>query len=389
MLRSLNSGISGLRSHQTMLDVTGNNIANVNTSGFKGQNTQFQDTLSQMTQGGAAPQAAMGGTNPAQIGLGVQVSGTSTNFTQGSTQETGRATDMLIDGDGFFVMNKGGQQVLSRAGSFDFDGMGRLVSPDGGIVQGRMAVGGDVPDGGPLEDIVMPTGMTVGGQATDEAALQGNLPSDIEPGETRTVDRTVYNADGTSDNLQLTFTRTGAGWDVEGSVGGATANQTLTVAADGSLGGGTLNVGGIAVDLSEMTGYAGLDNAAISSQNGSEAGALQSYSISQDGMIMGRFSNGDSQAIGQVVLGQVDNPAGLEKVGNSGYLATANSGEVTFSTPGAGAGGSLVGGALEMSNVDLSQEFTNLIIAQRGFQANARIITTSDEVLQELTNLKR
>ncbi|WP_113990597.1 flagellar hook-basal body complex protein, partial [Arthrobacter sp. Hiyo1] len=119
MLRSLYSGISGLRAHQAMLDVTGNNIANVNTAGFKASSTQFQDTLSQMTQGAGAPQAETGGTNPAQIGLGVRVAGVSTNFSQGSSQNTGRATDMMISGDGFFITSKAGQQLYTRAGAFD------------------------------------------------------------------------------------------------------------------------------------------------------------------------------------------------------------------------------------------------------------------------------
>lgn len=389
MLRSLNSGISGLRSHQTMLDVTGNNIANVNTAGFKSQTTQFQDTLSQITQGAAGATPAMGGSNPAQVGLGVQVAGTATNFTQGATQRTDRATDMMVNGDGFFVLNKGGQQILTRAGSFDFDSMGRLVSPDGGIVQGRMAVNGTVPTGGALEDIVMPTGMTVPGAPTNAAELQGNLPSDLADGESRIVERDVFSADGTSSSLELTFTRAGNGWNVTARANGQESTANLTVQENGTLNGGTVTVGGIAVDLSAMTSYADLDNASISSRNGSAAGELQSYNMGADGTLTGRFTNGVTMAIGQIVLGQVDNPAGLERVGESGYVVSANSGEMSFVAPGGAGVGTLTGGVVEMSNVDLSQEFTNLIIAQRGFQANARIITTSDEVLQELTNLKR
>ena len=155
MLRSLYSGISGLRAHQTMLDVTGNNIANVNTAGFKASSTQFQDTLSQMTQGASGPQAETGGSNPAQIGLGVRVAGVSTNFAQGSSQSTGRATDMMISGDGFFVTSKGGQQLFTRAGAFSLDAAGQLVSPDGGILQGWTAVNGVVNTGGPIGDLAL------------------------------------------------------------------------------------------------------------------------------------------------------------------------------------------------------------------------------------------
>ena len=275
MLRSLYSGISGLRAHQTMLDVTGNNIANVNTAGFKSSSTQFQDTLSQMSQGATMPQDAAGGGNPAQVGLGVQVAGVSTNFGQGSTQNTGKATDMMISGNGFFITKQGNTTALTRSGAFDFDARGRLVSPDGGIVQGWTATNGVV--GGPVGDVV----------------LDPNLPN------------------------------------------------------------------------------------------------LESYTLGADGTLTGNFTDGTQQAIARIALGTVANPAGLQKAGGSSYTVTANSGEMVPVTADQDGAGSIIGGALEMSNVDLSQEFTNLIVAQRGFQANARIITTSDEVLQELANLKR
>ena len=140
MLRSMFSAISGLRAHQTKMDVTGNNIANVNTVGFKGSQTVFQDTLSQVIRAGGAPAADRGGTNPAQVGLGVKVAAITTNWTQGATQSTGRSTDFMIEGDGFFVTRgTGGEQLFTRAGSFDFDGTGKLVTPDGAVLQGWMA----------------------------------------------------------------------------------------------------------------------------------------------------------------------------------------------------------------------------------------------------------
>ena len=143
------------------------------------------------------------------------------------------------------------------------------------------------------------------------------------------------------------------------------------------------------VDLSGVTGFAALNTTSITDQNGRAAGTLQGFSLAKDGTLMGQFSNGSTVALGRVALATFANPGGLEKEGNSGYRATANSGAATVGAPGSPGIGSLASGSLEMSNVDLSQEFTNLIVAQRGFQANARIITTSDEVLQELTNLKR
>ncbi len=391
MLRSLYSGISGLRSHQTMLDVTGNNIANVNTTGFKSSSTQFQDTLSQLTEGAGAPGSATGGTNPAQIGLGVQVAGISTNFAQGSAQATGRATDMMISGEGFFVTRSGGDTLYSRAGAFELDASGRLVSPDGSIVQGWAAVNGQVATGGALGDIMLPKGSVAAAQATTGAVMSGNLPSDAAIGTKVARDQEVFDAAGEARNMVLTFTRTAGGWSVAGNDGaGATGTSAMTFNAAGKqTGGGTLNVGGMTVNMSGVTGYADLSTIQVESQNGKAAGSLDSFTLSEDGTLVGSFSNGTKEPVGRIALANFVNPAGLEKAGSSGYRPTANSGGAEIGAAGTGGLGSLVGGALEMSNVDLSQEFTNLIVAQRGFQANARIITTSDEVLQELTNLKR
>jgi flagellar hook protein FlgE len=391
MLRSLYSGISGLRSHQEMLDVTGNNIANVNTVGFKASSTVFQDTLSQMTQGAGGPQTGIGGTNPAQIGLGVQVAGVSTNFAQGSAQATGKATDLMISGDGFFVTRLGNETVYSRAGAFDFDANGRLVSSDGKVVQGYPATNGVVNDGGALTDITLPIEAAAPATATSSATVTGNLPSDTAVGQTLNRDATVYDQYGTKHTMTLAYQRTTTGWTVTASNGqGTSKSADMTFKADGSIAsGGTIAVGGITVDMTQLSGFATLNTASISSQNGHEAGSLKGYSISKDGTVVGSFSNGSSLAIGRIALATFANPAGLEKTGASGYRTTANSGQANVGTPGSAGIGSLASGTLEMSNVDLSQEFTNLIVAQRGFQANARIITTSDEVLQELTNLKR
>jgi flagellar hook protein FlgE len=167
----------------------------------------------------------------------------------------------------------------------------------------------------------------------------------------------------------------------------------LTFDADGSYAAASptslTTTGGIAVDLSTITGFAGLDTVEASTQNGRSAGTLQSFTINADGTLLGSFSNGLKQSIGKVALATFTNPSGLSKVGGSLYRGTVNSGDPQVGAAGTGGRGELTGGALEMSNVDLSAEFTNLIIAQRGFQANSRVITTSDELLQELVNLKR
>ncbi|TFB95967.1 flagellar hook protein FlgE [Cryobacterium adonitolivorans] len=392
MLRSLYSGISGLRAHQTMLDVTGNNIANVNTTAFKASATQFQDTLSQLTQGAGGPSATTGGTNPAQVGLGVQVAGIATNFAQGSSQATGKASDMLISGDGFFLTQQGGETIYSRAGSFDFDSAGRLVTPSGAIVQGWGAVDGVVNEGGAVRDLTLPINTVIAGDKTTKVAMDGNLPSDAAAGTSLLRDVKAYDAAGAARTVSLTFTSTGGGgWTVSGVDGGTTAVATPALAfTNGALvSGGTLTINGIDVDMSALTGLAGISTAAVKSQDGSAAGSLESYSFGKDGTLVGLFSNGEQKALGRIALATFTNPGGLEKTGSNGYRATFNSGTAELGAPGSTGLGSLTGGALEMSNVDLSQEFTNLIVAQRGFQANARIITTSDEVLQELTNLKR
>jgi len=390
MLRSLYSGISGLRSHQTMLDVTGNNIANVNTAGFKGSAVQFQDTLSQLTQGAGGPQTGLGGINPAQVGLGVQVAGIATNFAQGSSQATGRATDLMISGDGFFVTRQGNETLYARAGAFDIDAAGRIVTPDGSIMQGLPAVNGVVNEGARVGDLTLPMNSVAGAVATSTATVDGNLPSDAAIGTELVRDVEAFDAAGRSRTLSLTFTRSATGWDVAGADGtGATGTGTLTFADGMQTGGGNVTVGDVTVQLDAITGYAKLSTLAISGQDGRSAGAFAGFSVGKDGTIIGSFTNGASEAVGRITLATFTNPAGLEKAGGSSYRATFNSGAPSVGAPGAEGRGTLSSGALEMSNVDLSQEFTNLIIAQRGFQANARIITTSDEVLQELTNLKR
>jgi len=389
MLRSLFAAISGLRVNQTMLDVTGNNIANVNTAGFKSSTTQFQDTLSQITQGAGGPQTGIGGTNPAQIGLGVQVAGISTNFSQGSAQATGKATDLMISGDGFFVTRLGNDTVYTRAGAFDFDADGRLVSGDGKIVQGYSATNGVINDGGALGDITLPLNAAAPASATSSATVGGNLPSESAVGDKIVRDTKVFDANGLERTLTLTFTRTTGGWDASATDGNGGATTSLAFTDGKQTGAASLALNGVTVDLSGVTGFAALNTTSITDQNGRAAGTLQGFSLAKDGTLMGQFSNGSTVALGRVALATFANPGGLEKEGNSGYRATANSGAATVGAPGSPGIGSLASGSLEMSNVDLSQEFTNLIVAQRGFQANARIITTSDEVLQELTNLKR
>ncbi|MDQ6751998.1 MAG: flagellar hook protein FlgE [Actinomycetota bacterium] len=400
MLRSLYSGISGLRAHQTMLDVTGNNIANVNTQGFKASSVEFQDTLSQMTKGASAPSATSGGTNAAQVGLGVQVAGIATNFTQGSSQATGKATDMMISGDGFFVVHQGGETLYTRAGSLGQDAQGRLVTPDGAILQGWPAdANGKVSNGGPVKDMVLSSQILSLPQQTKSATATGNLPSDGS-GSPLIREVQVFDKLGNAQNVTLTFTASGspAAWTVSATDGTTTAGPTTMPFTNGSQDTpGTppvpvdtkVTLNGMDIHVGAITSYAGLSSVTSKADDGGGAGTLESFTLSKDGTIVGSFSNGAKQAVGQIALANFTNPGGLEKAGSSSYRASANSGSASLGTAGSAGLGTLVAGSLEMSNVDLSQEFTNLIVAQRGFQANARIITTSDTVLQELIDLKR
>ncbi|MGY1606462.1 MULTISPECIES: flagellar hook protein FlgE [unclassified Geodermatophilus] len=411
MLRSMFSAISGLRAHQTKLDVTGNNIANVNTVGYKSSQTVFEDTLSQVIRNGSAPTDQTGGTNPAQVGLGVKVAGITTNFGQGSTQNTGRSTDFMISGDGFFVTRAGNENLYTRAGSFDYDGAGNLVTPDGAQLQGWMADGGRVDTNGALGPLTIPFGQVMPPTPTRTGTISGNLstssvaysagPPVVEATAVQTQ-VTAYDSLGTAHQIALTFTKTGANqWDVAASEGGtpigAPQRMTFSPSTGQPLTGSTFTVpvaganwpGGIAVDLSGMTEFGGKTALTPSGVDGNAMGTLQSISLSGDGTIMGVYSNSLREPIGKLALATFANPGGLSKAGNTSYRVGDNSGQAVIGEAGTGGRGSLTAGALEMSNVDLAEEFTGLIVAQRGFQANSRVITSSDEVLQDLVNLKR
>jgi flagellar hook protein FlgE len=406
MLRSMFSAISGLRAHQTKLDVAGNNIANVNTVGFKGSQTVFEDTLSQVLRNGSSPQGDTAGTNPAQVGLGVKVAGITTNFGQGSTQNTGRASDFMISGDGFFVTKQGNEDLFTRAGSFDLDGVGNLVTPDGAKLQGWTAgADGTVDVNGPIGDLRIPSGQVLPPVATTGFALGGNLSA----GGTATPvtsQISVFDDLGNAHPVSVTMTKqAGAGnsWDVSfvdnysGTPTPMGGPATITFNADGTLPAGQPPLlvpgpaGPVAVDLSKLTQFGGKADAAAktTADSGSAMGVLQGYSLSNDGTIVGSYSNGLKQSLGKLALATFTNPGGLEKAGNSSFRAAANAGNPLIGAAGTGGRGSLSAGALEMSNVDLAEEFTGLIVAQRGFQANSRVITTSDEILQDLVQLKR
>jgi flagellar hook protein FlgE len=297
----------------------------------------------------------------------------------------------MISGDGYFVTTQGSQTLYTRNGSFHWDSEGRLATADGALVQGWPAVNGAVSTGGAPKTLTLPAGTVAPAVATTKATIAGNLPSDAAAGTTLERDITVYSGDGTATALRATFTAGASGawtYSIQNGTGTPTTG-TLQAGAAQLTGATVANVGGIAVDMSGMSGYAGLTTPNFSDQDGTEAGTLLTVSFGSDGTITGTFSNGATQPIARLAVGIFTNPEGLAKAGNSSLTETLNSGTVRLGTAGADGYGDVVSGALEASNVDLSQEFTNLIVAQRGFQANARIITTSDSILQELMQLKQ
>ncbi len=477
MIRSMYSAVSGLRGHQTMMDVVGNNIANVNTTGFKSSMTVVQDTLSQVLRGPGAPTAVLGGTSPAQVGLGMRTAAITTNYSQGAMQRTNRPTDIAIQGDGFFVVDQAGDRVYTRAGNFSLDALGRVVTQDGGFVLGWSAnAAGVVDPNSPIGQLRIPVGGLLAPRGTQEIRLGGNLPvsapQNTGPGTppgsqiinsvdvyddagqahrvamtftktsgagvvpstwTVTAQRTppgsqivnsvdVYDDSGQAHRLTLTFTKTTAAgavpstWTVTGSrippgggaaVAVALTDNTLTFNGTGALTAPAdrdINIAAgqipntanpIAIELGQLTdadrlsGYGDPNTIAILSQDGYAAGSLTSFAVGQDGTISGSYSNGRTQSIGQLALALFATPEGLEKAGGNNLRPTVNSGLAQIGGPQIGGRGSLSMGNTEMSNVDLAQEFTNLIAAQRGFQANSRVVTTSDEILQEVVNLKR
>lgn len=423
MIRSMYSAVSGLRNHQTMMDVVGNNVANVNTTGFKTSTAVFQDVLSQVLRGAGLGGPGTGGTSPAQVGLGSRIAGITTDFSQGGLQRTGRATDFAIQGDGFFVAQFAGQQVFTRSGSFSVDASGRLVAQDGALVQGWLAdATGVVNANGGVDNIVIPVGSLIPPVSTGVVRIGGNLPSDADVGTIVSNAVEIFDGQGNPITLRLEYTKTapdtwdavfryvdanGAAQPTPPAAGSPVTGGTMTFGPNGELTSGftmtidggtipgfaagediTLNLGA-AGQPNRLTQFGELSTANIQEQDGSAAGSLQSFTVSQEGLVVGVYTNGRTRNIGQLAMATFANPEGLEKAGSSMFRATVNSGLAQLGTGGAGGRGLISGGTLEMSNVDLANEFTNLIVAQRGFQANSRVVTTSDEMLQEVVNLKR
>jgi flagellar hook protein FlgE len=413
MMRSMFAGVSGLQAHQLMMDVVSDNIANINTPGFKSSRVVFEDTLSQLMSGASAPSDALGGANPKQIGLGVRVGAGHQTDTQGALQTTGVPTDLAISGNGAFAVRAGAETMYTRAGSFSFDAAGNLTDPTGAIVQGWLAdpATHTINANGTAADVRIPLDAPIAAQATSSVGLGGNLSASTAIGDTAaSPTQTVYDNLGNAHTISVAFTKTAANtWaaavsDENGNSLGSPTTLTFD-SATGKLTSPTtppqftLSPTGVAASTftldfgsagtsGGLTQYGGDTTAVATEQDGSAGASLRSYSIADDGTVTGVFSNGKSEVLAQIAIATFPNISGLMKAGQGHYTVTAASGNPLMNVPGSGSAGTVVAGSLEMSNVDLSTEFTNLIIAQRGFQANSKVISTSDEMLQSLVNLK-
>jgi flagellar hook protein FlgE len=522
MMPSLFSAVSGLKGNQEMMNVIGNNIANVNTPGFKASQVNFADLLSQTIKGASLPTSNIGGTNPIQVGQGMSVASIDTIFNNCSMQQTGKSTDLGINGDGLFILGSGTSQYYTRNGDFGFDSQGNLVSNGNGMyVQGWMpdATGAINTNDAPA-NITLNLSASTPAAATSSMTLAGNLNAELNNGTltfangsttapfavndgskdyncqitftkgttfntwnwavtdatsgqsygsgTITLDsggnvtgysgtatignatlsppasgspnaftltggtfistipaptytppeadvvHTVYDALGNQYSLDIRFTKNNIGnwtWNLESITDSNGRQLTLpspvpggTVEFDGTgklVSGGTASLSfdpnpsgsssiapvSIALDLSQLTQDASATTATVQSQNGYAFGTLQSFTIDQTGTVMGVFSNGVNKPLAQIALADFPNPSGLAKAGGNVYMATANSGAITIKQAGTGNLGTIQTGSLEMSNVDLAQEMSNMIIAQSGFEANSKVITTSNQMLQSLVNM--
>jgi flagellar hook protein FlgE len=409
MLQAMFSSISSIKAHQVRMGVVGNNIANVNTTAFKAGRVTFQEMMAQTLRGAGRPtEGGIGGTNPMQVGLGTQVSSIDTLLEQGVLQSTNRVLDLAIQGNGFFVVSDGRRIAFTRDGSFDIDANGSLVHKGTGqrVVGWMPDASGNIDTTRPpsaSSGIAVPIGRTVAGRATSEVLFRGNLALD---GQSWTTSVMVYDAVGASHELRIQFVRaTGSTWDVQYSVPDANTVQpersSISFHNNGRIQSGTnptISIRGlisgapdmtVQLDFSRLTQLATSSTVEPLSQNGYPPGTLEQLTVSPDGTINGVFSNGLNLPVARLAMAVFNNPGGLERTGNNLFRESINSGIANIGTAQTGGRGSISSGYLEMSNADIGNEFTNLIVTQRGFQANTRIVSTVDEMLQDVLQMKR
>lgn len=425
LVGSFYSGLAGLQAASFALNTIGNNLANVNTVGFKRSQANFAELLTNNISG------LSGNGNPIQTGLGVRHTEVIARFSQGSIQSTGIKTNLAIQGEGFFMVNYNGGSAFTRAGNFTLDAEGFLVNSEGFVVRGFMADGsGNIDISNGLQDIQVDLGQTAPPSATTLVRFLTNLDADAATGDTYQTTVEIFDSLGVSHSLNITYTKTGVGaWnytmsteDPAVTIDVGTGSDTGTLTFDGagvltSINGSTVTAGD-SLDVDPTVSISGFSNGAnamsfvwdveddVNSQlflsqfgtnnstgtvyqNGYGAGVLQDIDFAPDGTMIGYYSNGLSLNLARVAVATFNNNNGLRKIAGNLFLSTAASGPSSIDGEGTGGRGSVVASSLENSNVDISEEFTAMIIHQRGYQSNSKIITTVDSLLQEAINLKR
>ncbi len=402
---ALFAGLSGTVAFQERLDVVGNNIANSNTIAYKESRTTFADALYQTLEGGrAGSEAGLGGADPLQIGSGVSLSAVSVNHRQGSLERTGQPLDCAIEGEGMLVLSDGQGQFFTRDGSLMLDDTNTLVSAGNGYrVLGWTATDGVINSSGVPGTLTFDLSTLAPPVASSEAQVAGNLDSTAAVGHAVTSTISIFDSLGEMHEVELTFTNTPTAneWTCDATCGTDTATVTMTFDASGALiGGDTVNLSithtngaaspqTVAIDLSAVTSVAQVTSVAVRSQDGRAASALSSVEIADDGFIMGSYADGRTTTLGQLAMASFSNPGGLQRIGANLYAEAPGAGMPSIGAASTGGRGRIVGGSLEMSNVDLTRSFVDMITTQRGFQASTRVIATANEMLDDVVRLIR
>jgi flagellar hook protein FlgE len=414
MFTSLSTALSALSATSTAIDVVGNNLANLNTLGFKASDVSFHDLLTQ----------SMGaGSGQTQIGFGVGIPTTQFQFSQGALQTTSGPLDVAIEGDGFFVVQTPtGAIDYTRAGNFQIDSKGDLTTATGDNVQGWTLTNGVLNTNAPISNVTLPAASSAAPVATSSFSLDMNLNAAAITGSTDATFSTsiqVYDSLGNSHAVSATFTRDPAvlgQWNYSVSVPDSDVTNPPATPLTGSItfdSNGKLatpaptdpppqfQVQGLADGASDLslswnlyngttpriTQFAQASAVSAVSQNGSAAAQLTQVSLSDGGAIVAQYSNGQQTVIGQIAMATIRNPQSLVSVGNNNYGVSALTSLPAVGVPSTGGRGSVTAGAIESSNVDIAREFTNLIVFQRAYQANAKVVTTVDTLSQATINL--
>lgn len=406
MNRALFTGLSGTITHQQRLDVIANNLVNANTVGYKQARTTFKDAFYQTLQASSAgTSGGVGGMNAVQVGSGVSLGSSQALFTQGALEQTGQPLDAAIDGKGMFVISAGVQQFFTRDGAFTLDSNNILVAATTGHkVQGWLATGGQVNTTGAVGDMSFPLGQLRAPQSSGEVTVVGNLDATTTAAAPALeISVYIYDSLGISHDMVVSFTKTANvnEWDCEVTAEGQSATATITFDASGAITGtstvtlsmaltsGATTPQDIDVDLSNMTQLAQTSTPVVRSQDGYGPAALVEVGVSSNGIIQGRYSDGRTDIMGQIAVANFVNLEGLERTGQNLFVSSANSGTPEIGAAGTGGRGAVVSRALELSKVDLTRAFVDMINTQRGFQASSQVISAGDKILELLMQINR